>query len=99
MSPSDETEWEDIEKNSSGEPSAYDVARWVKHRNDAALLCLRANPPDYEQDPSHSLGAQAERSGFDAAGFAYDRLLENDGRNFLYYPFMNYAEGSRLPSL
>ncbi len=42
-------EWEDIEKNSAGEPSPYEVAQWVKHRSDAALLCLRASPPDYEQ--------------------------------------------------
>ncbi len=57
------------------------------------------DPPDYEQDPSQSVGAQAERAGVDAAGFAYDRLLENGGRNFLYFPFMNYAQGSLDPSL
>lgn len=57
------------------------------------------DPPDYEQDPSQSVGAQAERAGVDAAGFAYDRLLENGGRSFLYYPFMNYAQGSLDPSL
>ncbi|MFT5696846.1 MAG: N-acyl-D-aspartate/D-glutamate deacylase [Myxococcota bacterium] len=57
------------------------------------------NPPNYEQEPSQSLGAQAERAGVNAAAFTYDRLLENGGRNFLYYPFMNYAEGSLEPSL
>lgn len=57
------------------------------------------DPPDYEQDPSQSVGARADRAGVEAAGFAYDRLLENGGRNFLYYPFMNYAEGSLDASL
>jgi N-acyl-D-aspartate/D-glutamate deacylase len=52
------------------------------------------DPPDYEQDPSRSIAAQAERASVDAAGLAYDRLLENGGHDFLYYPFMNYAEGS-----
>ncbi len=52
------------------------------------------DPPDYEQDPSESIGAQADRAGVGAAAFAYDRLLENGARTFLYYPFMNYAEGS-----
>ncbi len=55
---------------------------------------ILGDPPDYEQDPSQSVGAQAERAGVGAAAFAYDRLLGNGGRNFLYYPFMNYAEGS-----
>ncbi|MFP6663284.1 MAG: amidohydrolase family protein [Deltaproteobacteria bacterium] len=57
------------------------------------------DPPDYEQDPSQSIGAQAERRGIDAAAYAYDCLLKNEGRNFLYYPFMNYAEGSLNASL
>jgi len=57
------------------------------------------NPPNYEQDASQSVAARAERAGVAAAAFAYDQLLENDGKNFLYYPFMNYAEGSLEPSL
>lgn len=57
------------------------------------------DPPDYEQDPSQSLGAQAERQGIDPAALAYDRLLEDGGHSFLYFPFMNYAQGSLEPSL
>ena len=35
----------------------------------------------------------------DPASLAYDRLLEDGGRAFLYFPFMNYAQGSLEPSL
>ena len=60
---------------------------------------ILGSPPDYEQDPSQSIGAQADRAGIDAAGLVYDRLLESGGRTFLYYPFLNYAEGSLDASL
>ncbi|RMG06299.1 MAG: hypothetical protein D6731_26180 [Planctomycetota bacterium] len=44
-----ELEWDDIEVDDTGERSATQVARWVRMRHDAALRCLRADPPDYEQ--------------------------------------------------
>jgi N-acyl-D-aspartate/D-glutamate deacylase len=33
------------------------------------------------------------------AAFAYECLLEDDGRALLYFPFLNYADGSLEPSL
>ena len=50
-------------------------------------------PPDYEPAPESSLEARARREGVRPEELAYDLLLEDDGRKFLYYPIFNYAEG------
>ncbi len=52
------------------------------------------DPPNYEPEPSTSVGAIAEREGMRPDELAYDILLQNDGREFLYFPFLNYAEFS-----
>jgi tetratricopeptide (TPR) repeat protein len=44
-----EFHYNDIDLSKSGEPDAFMVAQWRKARHEAALLCLRANPPDYKQ--------------------------------------------------
>ena len=50
-------------------------------------------PPQYEPDPSTSVGAEARRRGIDPAGLAYDLMMEKDGRGILYHPMTNYAGG------
>jgi N-acyl-D-aspartate/D-glutamate deacylase len=50
------------------------------------------DPPNYEPPPENSIAAMAERAGRTAADVAYDLLLENEGRNFLFSPFANYAQ-------
>ncbi len=50
------------------------------------------DPPDYEPAASSSLAAQAARRGVSAAELAYDLLLEDEGRAFLFAPFANYAD-------
>ncbi len=52
------------------------------------------NPVDYEQPPENSFGAQARRTGRNAADMAYDALLEDGGRGMLYVPFVNYKAGN-----
>jgi N-acyl-D-aspartate/D-glutamate deacylase len=52
------------------------------------------DPPDYEPSPERSIGAEARRRGVDPAAFAYDKLLENDGRTILYRPLSNYTHGT-----
>ncbi len=52
------------------------------------------DPPDYEPDAAASIGARAKREGRDALDLAYDLLLEDGGRSFLYLPFLNYADGN-----
>lgn len=60
---------------------------------------LLGDPPDYEQDPSQSLGAMARARGIRPEELAYDLLLEDEGRAMLYFPFLNYANDSLEPSL
>jgi N-acyl-D-aspartate/D-glutamate deacylase len=50
------------------------------------------NPPNYEPSRDSSIGAQAGRMGVAAAELAYDMLLEDEGRSFLFAPFANYAD-------
>ncbi|MEA3075849.1 MAG: hypothetical protein QOF60_757 [Actinomycetota bacterium] len=51
------------------------------------------DPPDYEPSADDSLAAEARRRGVKANELAYDLLLEDEGRAFLYTPFLNYVEG------
>jgi N-acyl-D-aspartate/D-glutamate deacylase len=50
--------------------------------------------PDYEPAPETSVLRLAASSGVDPAALLLDLLSENDGRNFLYTPFSNYADGN-----
>jgi len=56
------------------------------------------DPPNYEPDPSTSVAAIAEREGKRPDELAYEILLQNEGREFLYFPFLNYAEFSLEPT-
>ncbi|MDQ1517529.1 MAG: hypothetical protein QOE80_3359 [Actinomycetota bacterium] len=52
------------------------------------------DPPDYEPDPSTSLGRRSADSGVPVAELALDALLADDGRGFLYLTFANYVDGN-----
>ena len=57
-------------------------------------MYLLGNPPDYEQPPENTLGAQARRQGQQAEALAYDAMLTDEGRGMLYVPFLNYSDGN-----
>ena len=52
------------------------------------------DPPDYEPDPSTSLGARAQREGREPIELVYDHLITDEGRALLYVPTLNWAEGN-----
>ncbi|HEX3993364.1 MAG TPA: amidohydrolase family protein [Acetobacteraceae bacterium] len=53
-----------------------------------------SDPPNYEPSPEDSISALAAQSRRDPAEFAYDLLLENNGRTLLYRPLSNYTYGN-----
>src|SRR3979409_458896 len=57
-------------------------------------MYLLGNPPDYEQPPENTLGAQARREGKQPEALAYDAMLTDEGRGMLYVSFLNYADGN-----
>ena len=57
-------------------------------------MFLLGDPPDYEQPPDRTLGAQARARGCSAEELAYDAMLSDQGRGMLYVPFLNYADGN-----
>jgi N-acyl-D-aspartate/D-glutamate deacylase len=57
-------------------------------------MFLLGDPPDYEQPPEKTLGAQARAKGCSAEELAYDAMLSDEGRGMLYVPFLNYADGN-----
>jgi len=49
--------------------------------------------PDYEPAPERCVQRMAEARGVDPAELTMDLLADNGGRNFLFVPFSNYADG------
>jgi N-acyl-D-amino-acid deacylase len=49
------------------------------------------DPPDYEPPAEASIAALARSRGVTAEEVAYDTLLERDGNQMLYLPFLNYS--------
>ncbi len=47
--------------------------------------------PNYEPGPEDSLAAIAKEKGVTPEELAYDILLEDEGRGFIYLPLLNYA--------
>ena len=60
----------------------------------AMSLFRLADQPDYEPDRQRSLFGEAMRTGQSPLAVTYDALLEDDGKQLLYFPIYNYATGS-----
>jgi N-acyl-D-amino-acid deacylase len=49
---------------------------------------------DYEPTKAETIMAQAAAKGASGAELAYDLLMEDDGRGFIYFPILNYEDGN-----
>lgn len=56
-------------------------------------IYVLGSPPNYEPDASSSIAVLAQAAGKTPAEYIYDAMLENDGRNLLYYPAFGYGTG------
>ena len=50
--------------------------------------------PNYEPDRTSRMEVRAQAAGLSLEEFAYDRLLEDEGRRMFYLPAANYTEGN-----
>jgi N-acyl-D-aspartate/D-glutamate deacylase len=57
-------------------------------------LYVMGEVPDYEPPPEASVTRLAASRDIEPAELIIDLLAENGGRNFLYVPFSNYADGN-----
>ena len=55
------------------------------------MMFRLGDPVNYEPPETESLANLAAPQGADPTALAYDMLLEDEGRQFLYMPFANYA--------
>ena len=61
---------------------------------DMTVVYELGDPPDYEPKPDASLASRAVRDGVDPMAMAYDLMLGDDGKAFLYLPVLNYGDGN-----
>ncbi|MPY92584.1 MAG: amidohydrolase family protein [Acidimicrobiia bacterium] len=57
-------------------------------------MYILSDPVNYELDANDSIGARAEREGIDPASLVYDLLTAKDGKQLLYFPSANFANGN-----
>ena len=61
-------------------------------------MFLLGDPPNYEPTNDLVLANMAEKNGVSPEELALDLLTAGDGRNMIYFPFLNYAQNSLEPS-
>jgi N-acyl-D-aspartate/D-glutamate deacylase len=76
-----------LEEAFEGSGRARRVERWDR-------MYPLGDPPDYEPKAESSIAARAAREGRTPEEVAYDLLLERDGREMLYLPVTNFADGN-----
>jgi N-acyl-D-aspartate/D-glutamate deacylase len=62
-------------------------------------MFVLGDPPQYEPAPESSVAAQAMRTGRRPEEIVYEIMTAADGAQWLYFPLINFAEGSLEPQL
>lgn len=75
----------------TGDPDAFEGLAMLARFDHMFVL---DDPVDYDLDTNRSLGAQARRAGVDPREYAYDRQLDHGGRQLIYLPLFNFADGN-----
>lgn len=55
--------------------------------------------PEYEPAPDDCVRVRAERAGEDPYAWAYDYLVANEGKNFLFFPLTDFSSHTLDPTL
>jgi N-acyl-D-amino-acid deacylase len=52
--------------------------------------------PDFNYEPTQgeTIAARAQAAGVKSEEYAYDLLMRDEGRGFIYFPILNYADGN-----
>lgn len=61
-------------------------------------MYVMGDEPNYEPSPSESIASLAEKRGIHPLELCHEILTDGDGRNMIYYCFLNYGEGSLDPA-
>jgi N-acyl-D-aspartate/D-glutamate deacylase len=78
-----------------GSPVPPMVDRFIANIGMVAMRLFRLGErPNYEPTPDDSLAAEALARNVGALEILYDAMLEDDGRQLLYFPVFNYTEFS-----
>ena len=85
---------ERVARLSAPEVRSTVLAEMGEGRLNWARTFVLGDPPDYEPGPERSIAARAAAAGVTAPEHAFDELLADGGRGFLYIPFLNYSEGN-----
>jgi len=67
---------------------------FIKTVNNFRFGYLMGDPPNYEPDPGDMIKNQAALRGLTPHEYAYDLLLEKDGKAILFLPGANYRDGN-----
>ncbi len=49
---------------------------------------------NYEPTPADTIMTRAAAAGVSGAEYAYDMLMKDDGKGFIYFPILNYRDGN-----
>lgn len=72
---------------------------WRERLRTFDRMYLLGDPPDYEPGPERSIATLARDAECAPLELIYDVMTSGNGTNWLYLPFINYADGHLEPQL